>query len=179
MIGAAAATALCALSQLLRRSSMLRGGGAASRSTAIPVRATKVCSHPVQQKWRPRGRGGHASDLWVPSGIRPTTRTKPNSNAWRATPRTRSLHSHAHDVERVPRSQTRFRDCSESLNLRVIKSEPYTPGQPPGSEPVQPPRLAGVWTVADTQTQRKHVRPCPLVAGESCATDLLFRFTGT
>ena len=48
---------------------MLRGGGAASRSTAIPVRAKKVCSHPVLQKWRPRGRGGHASDLWVPSRI--------------------------------------------------------------------------------------------------------------
>jgi hypothetical protein len=48
---------------------MLRGGGAASRSTAIPVRATMVCSHPVPQKWRPRRRGGHASDLWVPSRI--------------------------------------------------------------------------------------------------------------
>jgi hypothetical protein len=28
-----------------------------------------VCSHPVPQKWRPRRRGGHASDLWVPSRI--------------------------------------------------------------------------------------------------------------
>ena len=42
-------------------------------------------------------------------------------------------------VRRIPRSQTRFRVATPRVN--------------PGSEPVQPPRLAGVWTVADTQTQ--------------------------
>ena len=49
-----------------------------------------------------------------------------------------SLHSHARDVQRVPRSQTRIRVAKPRVN--------------PGSEPVQPPRLAGVWTVADTHT---------------------------
>ena len=42
-------------------------------------------------------------------------------------------------MRRIPRSQTRFRVATPRVN--------------PGSEPVQPPRLAGVWTVADTQTQ--------------------------
>ena len=60
-----------------------------------------------------------------------------------------SLHSHARDVQRVPRSQTRIRVAKPRVN--------------PGSEPVQPPRLAGVWTVADTQT--RHIQP-DRVAGE-------------
>ena len=47
---------------------MLRGGEAASRSTAIPVRATKVCSHPVPQKWRPRRSGGRAEGESAPVG---------------------------------------------------------------------------------------------------------------
>ena len=42
-------------------------------------------------------------------------------------------------MQRVPRSQTRIRVAIPRVN--------------PGSEPVQPPRLAGVWTVADTQTE--------------------------
>ena len=50
-----------------------------------------------------------------------------------------SLHSHARDVRRIPRSQTRFRVATPRVN--------------PGSEPVQPPRQTGVWTVEDTQTQ--------------------------
>ena len=42
-------------------------------------------------------------------------------------------------MQREPRSQTRFRVAIPRVN--------------PGSvEPVQPPRLAGVWTVADTHT---------------------------
>ena len=49
-----------------------------------------------------------------------------------------SLHSYARDMQRVPRSQTRFRVAIPRVN--------------PGSEPVQPPRLTGVWTVADTHT---------------------------
>ena len=49
-----------------------------------------------------------------------------------------SLHSHAREMQRVPRSQTRIRVAVPRVN--------------PGSEPVQPPRLAGVWTVADTHT---------------------------
>ena len=49
-----------------------------------------------------------------------------------------SLHSHAREKQRVPRSQTRIRVAIPRVN--------------PGSEPVQPPRLAGVWTVADTHT---------------------------
>ena len=49
-----------------------------------------------------------------------------------------SLHSHAREMQRVPRSQTRIRVAIPRVN--------------PGSEPVQPPRLAGVWTVADTHT---------------------------
>ena len=49
-----------------------------------------------------------------------------------------SLHSYARDMQRVPRSQTRIRVAIPRVN--------------PGSEPVQPPRLAGVWTVADTHT---------------------------
>ena len=42
------------------------------------------------------------------------------------------------EVERIPRSQTRIRVAIPRVN--------------PGSEPVQPPRLTGVWTVADTHT---------------------------
>ena len=49
-----------------------------------------------------------------------------------------SLHSYARDMQRVPRTQTRFRVAIPRVN--------------PGSEPVQPPRLTGVWTVADTHT---------------------------
>ena len=63
-----------------------------------------------------------------------------------------SLHSHARDIQRTTR--TALTDTVQSR---------HTPGRPPGSEPVQPPRLAGVWTVADTQTQ--HIRPRRL-AGE-------------
>ena len=44
-----------------------------------------------------------------------------------------SLHSHARDVQRVPRSQTRIRVAKPRVN--------------PGSEPVQPPRLAAGWRV--------------------------------
>ena len=52
-------------------------------------------------------------------------------------------------VQRVPRSQTRIIITMPRVN--------------PGSEPVQPPHLAGGWTVADTQTQ--HIQPHRL-AGE-------------
>ena len=41
-------------------------------------------------------------------------------------------------MQRVPRSQTRIRVAIPRVN--------------PGSEPVRPPRLAGMWTVADTHT---------------------------
>ena len=52
------------------------------------------------------------------------------------------LHSHAHDVRCIPRSQTRIRVAIPRVN--------------PGSDPVQPPRQTVVWTVADTRTQHIH-----------------------
>ena len=58
-----------------------------------------------------------------------------------------SLHSQARDMQRVPRSQTRFRVAIPRVN--------------PGSEPVQPPPRSspgswrgGVWTVADRRTHK-------------------------
>jgi len=48
------------------------------------------------------------------------------------------LRCDARDMQRVPRSQTRFRVAIPRVN--------------PGSEPVQPPRLAGVWTVLRWRT---------------------------
>ena len=49
--------------------------------------------------------------------------------------------------------------CSRPATCTALTDTPvqsrHTPGLRvnPGSEPVQPPRQAGVWTVADTQTQ--------------------------
>ena len=63
------------------------------------------------------------------------------------------LHYHARDVRHIPRSQTRIRVGTPRVN--------------PGSEPVQPPRQTGVWTVADTQIQHIHTSTSPAIHRQS------------
>ena len=77
-----------------------------------------------------------------------------------------TTHQHANNHTKqktfTPRTHhTRFilmlATCDVYRAHRHGSESPY-----PGSTPVQPPRLAGVWTVADTETQHIHAATSPV-----------------
>ena len=79
------------------------------------------------------------------------------SNSFRNTPTPRTTQSQIREGQQLAHVHTRFILMLARWNAyrahRHGSESPY-PGLRvnPGSEPVQPPRLTGVWTVADTHT---------------------------